>query len=41
MNEVTTPDKPVNAAEPEFSKEDIQREELGRRGCHARKALRR
>jgi hypothetical protein len=26
------PDKPVNGREPEFSEEDLQREELGPRG---------
>jgi hypothetical protein len=26
------PDKPINGREPEFSEEDIQREELGPRG---------
>lgn len=26
------PDKPINGREPEFSEEDLQREELGPRG---------
>jgi hypothetical protein len=29
---VAMPDKPINGREPEFSEEDIQREELGPRG---------
>jgi hypothetical protein len=30
------PDKPINGREPEFSEEDIQREELGPRGVPGR-----
>jgi hypothetical protein len=33
------PDEPINAREPTFSEEDLQREELGPRGVPARKAL--
>ncbi len=32
------PDKPINGREPEFSEEDLQREQLGPRGVPGKKS---